>query len=58
MGIVKDLEESGFGLIKGTIRNSSIFSVKVNFIRRYCPPTGQEPVVMWEGPIVLYCKHN
>jgi hypothetical protein len=34
MGIGKDLEESGCGLIKGTIRNTSIFSVKVYFIRR------------------------
>jgi hypothetical protein len=34
MGIRKDLEETVCGLIKRTIRNSSIFSVKVYFMRR------------------------
>ena len=55
MGNGKDLEESVCGLIKGTIPNSSIFSVKVSFIRRQRTPTGYQPVLMWEGPIVLYC---
>lgn len=34
MGIGRDLEESVCGIIKGTFRNSSIFSVKVYLIQR------------------------